>query len=100
MDLLRLAGLAMLEGYGLQRALPEYHFRTAFLAAFLLNLLLNALYSFAIYPFLVNPLRHLPTVKVFPPCITPGHRHGNHHASPDSGQLIDTIAMIGRPHAA
>lgn len=67
MDLLRLAGLAMLEGYGLQRALPEYHFRTAFLAAFLANLLLNALYSFAIYPFLVNPLRHLPTVKVFPP---------------------------------
>ena len=64
MDFLRLTGLAMLEGYAVQRALPEYHFRTVFLAAFLANLLLKGFYNIAIYPFLVNPLRHLPTVEV------------------------------------
>lgn len=67
MDLLRLTGLAMLEGYAVQRALPEYHFRTTFLASLLVNLLLKAFYNIAVYPFLVNPLRHLPTIKVCSP---------------------------------
>lgn len=73
MGLIRLTGLAMLEGYGAQRVLPEYHFRTTFVAALLVNVVLKLLYNVAVYPYFVNPLRHLPTVKV---CGQPGRPPG------------------------
>lgn len=66
MNIISLTGLAIVEGYLVQRAFPEYHFRTAVLLAWGLNLLLQLVYNVAVYPFFVNPLRHLPTVKVCP----------------------------------
>lgn len=64
MNLLHLTGLAIVEGFFAQRFFPEYHFRTAVLAALGVNLFLSVFYNAAIYPYFVNPLRHLPTVKV------------------------------------
>lgn len=96
MDLLRLTGLAMLEGYGAQRVLPEYHLRTTFLASLLVNLLLTAFYYVAVYPFFVNPLRHLPTVKV---CSAPGtgpHRHTHTHSLTRPLVYNNTDAMDSR----
>ena len=74
MNLLHLTGLAIVEGFFAQRFFPEYHFRTAVLAALGVNVLLSVFYNVAIYPYFVNPLRHLPTVKVASIlfCITTG----------------------------
>lgn len=73
MNLLHLTGLAIVEGFLAQRFFPEYHFRTAVLAALGVNLFLSLVYNVAIYPYFVNPLRHLPTVQVTSIfCITTG----------------------------
>ena len=99
MDLLRLTGLAMLEGYGAQRVLPEYHFRTTFLACLGGNLLLTAFYNVAVYPFLVNPLRHLPTVKVCWPRGTGEHRPETPYMETENSSLMLAWA-IGQQTAA
>lgn len=67
-SLFALAGISIVEGYLLQRtAFPEIAFRSVCLGAFAVNLLLKLFYSSFIYPFFVNPLRHLPQVDVSRP---------------------------------
>lgn len=64
--LITAASLAVAEGYLLNRTLlPDNAFHNLCLAAFGINLFLRFfVYGLFIYPFLLNPLRHLPRVKV------------------------------------
>ena len=64
-SLFAIAGLSVVEGYFLQRtAFIDHTFRTVCLGAFGVNLVLLIFWNLVIYPFFVNPLRHLPQVKV------------------------------------
>ncbi|KAL1963332.1 hypothetical protein VTN77DRAFT_8453 [Rasamsonia byssochlamydoides] len=44
-------------------AFPQYTFKQLFLRAFGINLSVQICWDLVIYPYFVNPLRHLPTVK-------------------------------------
>lgn len=62
---LAFAVLAAAESYLLQRTVfLDTAFRTIFFGAFAVNLALRVFYNVMIYPFFVNPLRHLPRVRV------------------------------------
>lgn len=50
----------------LRTALPNYTFQSVFFVAFALNFLLLATWSVIIWPFVFNPLRHLPQAPVRP----------------------------------
>lgn len=64
-SLLAIAAASVAEGYLLQRTVFEGEtFRVVCLGAFGVNLVLKAFWSLVIYPFFVNPLRHLPQVQV------------------------------------
>lgn len=53
------------EAYLLQRTVfADDAFRTVVVYAFGLNILLKGIYSLVIWPFFLNPLRHLPMVPV------------------------------------
>lgn len=60
--MLHLTGLAIVQGYIVQHFFPEYHFRTTVFTSLCLNVLLYAFYRLLIYPYFLNPLRHLPTI--------------------------------------
>ncbi|KAJ5086261.1 hypothetical protein NUU61_007568 [Penicillium alfredii] len=58
-----LAAFTIVEAYFLQRTLfADEAFRTVCLGALGVNLLLKGIWSLAIWPFFLNPLRHLPKV--------------------------------------
>ncbi|KAJ6100465.1 hypothetical protein N7499_000095 [Penicillium canescens] len=58
-----LAAFTLVEAYFLQRTVfAEETFRTVCLGALGVNLLMKALYGIIIWPFFLNPLRHLPKV--------------------------------------
>jgi hypothetical protein len=60
-----LAAFTLAEAYFLQRTVfTEETFRTVCLGALGVNLLLKAFYGIIIWPFFINPLRHLPRVPV------------------------------------
>jgi hypothetical protein len=60
-----LAAFTLVEAYFLQRTVfAEETFRTVCLGALGVNLLMKALYGLIIWPFFLNPLRHLPRVPV------------------------------------
>lgn len=65
-DLLVVASLAVAGGYLLNRtALPDHTLHNLCLTIFGINFFLRFIvYGLFIYPFLLNPLRHLPKVKV------------------------------------
>ena len=64
-ELLVLAILAAAEGVALQRTVfLDRTFRTVFLGAFAVNVALRIFYNVMIYPYFVNPLRHLPLARV------------------------------------
>jgi hypothetical protein len=50
-------------------AFPQYTFTGLLVRAFGINLALQLFWDFIIYPYLVNPLRHLPLVKVRVVCL-------------------------------
>lgn len=60
------AALTLLETFVLlwTAAFPQYSFTQLFLRAFGVNLAIQLFWDMVIYPHLVNPLRHLPRVKV------------------------------------
>lgn len=61
--MLHLTGLAIIQGYIVQHFFfPEYHFRTIVFTSLCLNVFLYAFYRLLIYPYFLNPLRHLPTI--------------------------------------
>lgn len=60
-----LAALTLVEAYLLQRTVfADEAFRTVVLYALGVNILLKGIYSLIIWPFFLNPLRHLPMVPV------------------------------------
>ena len=60
-----LAVITLVEAYFLQRTVfAEESFRTVCLGALGVNLTLLGVYSLIIWPFFLNPLRHLPMVPV------------------------------------
>lgn len=64
-SLLGLAAFSVLEGYLLQRSvIIDHAFRTVVLGALGVNLILKLFWNVFIYPFFLNPLRHLPRVEV------------------------------------
>lgn len=64
-SLFAIAGLSVVEGYFLQRTVfIDHTFRTVCLGAFGVNLILKIFWNLVIYPFFINPLRHLPQVEV------------------------------------
>jgi hypothetical protein len=59
------AAFSLVEGYILQRTIFEDKtFQAVCLGALGVNFLLNAVYGLLIWPFLLNPVRHLPKVQV------------------------------------
>lgn len=57
--------LTLVEAYFLQRAVfVEQTFQTVLLWSLGVNVLGKGLYSLVIWPFYLNPLRHLPTIPV------------------------------------
>ncbi|GFN20539.1 hypothetical protein AtubIFM55763_005734 [Aspergillus tubingensis] len=63
MDSLVLLAASLVEGYLLQHSLlPDWAFRSVTLLALAGNLILRFVWGFIIYPYWVNPLRHLPTL--------------------------------------
>lgn len=66
MDSLVLLAASLVEGYLLQHSLlPDWAFRSVTLLALAGNLILRFVWGFIIYPYWVNPLRHLPTLPVY-----------------------------------
>lgn len=64
-SLLGLAAFSVLEGYLLQRSVfIDHAFRTVVLGALGVNLILKLFWNVFIYPFFLNPLRHLPRAEV------------------------------------
>ncbi|KAE8149103.1 cytochrome P450 [Aspergillus avenaceus] len=62
--LLVIIALSLAEGYLLQRSVfLEYTFRTVALSSLGANFVLRGIWSTFIYPYLVTPLRHLPTLS-------------------------------------
>jgi hypothetical protein len=60
-----IAALSAVESYLLQRTvLPDQAFRSLALWTFWSNIGLRVLYDIVIYPYFLNPLRHLPRVQV------------------------------------
>lgn len=55
----------LVEAYLLQRTIfPEETFRTIGLGALGFNLFVLAIWNVVVWPFFLNPLRHLPTIPV------------------------------------
>lgn len=68
MSLVAVTGLAVVEGYFLQRTVfVDSTFRNVCLSALGVNLSLWIIWNVFIWPFFFNPLRHLPEVKVRSP---------------------------------
>lgn len=60
-----LMAFTLVEAYFLQHALfADETFRTVVLGSLAVNVFLRGLYSLFIWPFFINPLRHLPKVPV------------------------------------
>jgi hypothetical protein len=60
-----LLAFTLVEAYFLQRTVfADQPFRTVVLGAVAFNVFLKSLYSLVIWPFFLNPLRHLPMVPV------------------------------------
>lgn len=65
-SLVALAAFSLAEGYFLHRTVfADESLRTVCLGALGMNLLLRAVYALLIWPFFMNPLRHLPRVPGF-----------------------------------
>lgn len=60
-----LVAFTLIEAYLLQRTVfVDEALRTVILGTLGVNILLKGVYSLLIWPFLLNPLRHLPTIPV------------------------------------
>jgi hypothetical protein len=60
-----LLAFTLVEAYFLQRTVfADDTFRTVVLGALAVNVFLKGVYSLVIWPFFLNPLRHLPKVSV------------------------------------
>ena len=60
-----LLAFSLVEAYFLQRTVfADETFGTVSLGVLGVNVVLKGFYSLLIWPFLINPLRHLPTVPV------------------------------------
>ena len=60
-----LVAFTLVEAYVLQRTVfADETLRTVILGALGVNIVLKGAYSLLIWPFLFNPLRHLPTIPV------------------------------------
>ena len=60
-----LLAFTLVEAYFLQRTIfADETFRTVVLGAVAVNVFLKGLYSLVVWPFFLNPLRHLPRVPV------------------------------------
>lgn len=60
-----LVAFTLVEAYVLQRTVfADETLRTVILGALGVNIVLKGVYSLLIWPFLLNPLRHLPTIPV------------------------------------
>jgi hypothetical protein len=60
-----LLAFTLVEAYLLQRTIfADETFRTVVLGTVAFNVFLKSLYSLVIWPFFLNPLRHLPMVPV------------------------------------
>lgn len=63
-----LLAFSLVEGYLLHRTVfADEAFRTVILGALGVNFVFKFIYSGLIWPLLMNPLRHLPTIPVRPP---------------------------------
>lgn len=63
-----LLAFTLVEAYLLQRTVFAYEtLRTVVLGAVAVNVFLKGVYSLVIWPFFLNPLRHLPKVSVCQP---------------------------------
>jgi hypothetical protein len=64
-SILALGAFTLAEAYFLQRAVfIDNTYQKICLVALTVNILLKAFYGILIWPFLLNPLRHLPKVQV------------------------------------
>lgn len=65
-SLLGLFAFSVIEGYLLQRSVfIDHTFRAVVLGALGVNLVLKLFWNVFIYPFFMNPLRHLPKAEVY-----------------------------------
>ena len=76
--LFAIAILSAVEGYLLQHTVfLDDAFRTVCIGAFGVNLVLKAIWDMLVFPFCVNPLRHLPQAPVSLEPAFDGHSHIN-----------------------